>query len=183
MKKYQIIYADPPWRYDFSTSDSRQIENKYPTMSQEELKTLEIPADDNCILFMWATAPKLKEAFEVMEAWGFTYKSQSVWDKENMGMGYWWRGQHEILMVGVKGNMSPPGQECRESSVYREKRTEHSRKPPHYRLWISKAYPDMNKIELFARKEDTLFELDDWEGWDVIGNDIDGKDIKTTLTN
>jgi len=102
MKKYQVIYADPPWRYSFSKSKSRKIENQYPTMSVEEICAMDIPSDDNAVLYLWATSPKLLEAIKVMEAWGFTYKTHAIWDKEKVGMGYWFRGQHEILMVGVK---------------------------------------------------------------------------------
>lgn len=77
-------------------------------MELEEIKTLSIPSADNAVLFLWATAPKLKEALEVMEAWGFEYRTNAVWDKEIIGMGYWFRGQHELLLVGVKGEFSPP---------------------------------------------------------------------------
>ena len=163
-KKYQVVYADPPWRYNFSRTKNRKIENQYATMTLNNIKALEIPSDDNCILYLWATAPKLLEALEVMQAWGFTYKTQAIWDKEIIGMGYWWRGQHEILLVGVKGKMSPPKQSVRESSVYRERRTKHSKKPQHYRDFITEAYPTLNKIELFAREKTP--------GWDAWGNEI-----------
>ena len=163
-KKYQIIYADPPWRYNFSNTKNREIENHYDTMTLEDIKNINVPSDDNCILYLWATAPKLLEAIEVMKSWGFTYKTQSIWDKEIIGMGYWWRGQHEILMVGVKGKMSPPEQCNRESSVYREKRTKHSKKPMHYKLFIERSFPNTKKLEMFARQK-TL-------GWDVWGNDV-----------
>ncbi len=165
MKKYQIIYADPPWRYDFSNTKNREIENHYATLTLNDIKALDVPCDTNCILYLWATAPKLLEALEVMKAWGFTYKTQAIWDKGMIGMGYWWRGQHEILMVGVKGKMSPPEQSRRESSIYNEKRTRHSKKPKHYKEFISRAYPDLNKIELFAREKTP--------GWDVWGNEVD----------
>ena len=116
MGKYQIIYADPPWRYDFSKSNSRKIENNYPTMELEEIKDFLIPADRNAVLYLWATAPKLKEALSVMESWGFTYKTHAIWDKEIIGMGYWFRGQHEeSSLVSIyqttfgKGNVSNVG--------------------------------------------------------------------------
>lgn len=121
-KKYQVIYSDPPWRYDFSKSDSRKIENQYPTMTVEEICKMEVPIDDNAVLFLWATAPKLEEALLVMKAWKFSYRSQAIWDKEKVGLGYWFRGQHEILLVGVKGKMHPPKPKLRISSVIREKK-------------------------------------------------------------
>jgi len=73
--RYNVILADPPWRYDFSVDDNDQIENHYQTMSLDEIKDLNVPAADNSILFLWATMPKLKEALDVVEAWGFEYKS------------------------------------------------------------------------------------------------------------
>ena len=94
MKKYQIIYADPPWRYDFSKSDNREIENQYPTMSVDEICALNVPSEKNAVLYLWATAPKLREALKVMEAWGFDYKTHAIWDKEIIGMGYFFLGHH-----------------------------------------------------------------------------------------
>ena len=78
MKKYQIIYADPPWRYDFCKDNADKIENHYPTMTQKQIKTLKIPSDINSVLYLWATAPKLLEALDVMLSWGFKYKTQMV---------------------------------------------------------------------------------------------------------
>lgn len=164
MKRYNIIYADPPWRYDFSNTKNRKIENHYDTMTLDDIKNLQVPSEDNAILFLWATAPKLLEALEVMDAWGFRYKTQAIWDKEIIGMGYWWRGQHEILLVGVKGKMSPPKTQFRESSIYRERRTRHSKKPKHYKDYISLAFSGKDKLELFSREKS--------EGWDVWGNEV-----------
>ena len=164
MKKYQILYCDPPWRYDFSKSNNRQIENQYSTMEIEDIKRLIIPSADNAVLYLWATAPKLIEALEVVKAWGFTYKTNMTWDKEWIGMGYWFRGQHELLLVGVRGKFSPPSQALRISSVYQEQRTRHSKKPDAIRNYIAQWYPDQSKIELFARQRTP--------GWDVWGNEI-----------
>lgn len=175
MKKYQVLYVDPPWRYDFSKSDSRKIENQYPTMSVEEICDMKIPTDDNAVIYMWATAPKLEEALQVMKAWCFSYKSHAIWDKEKIGMGYWFRGQHELLMVGVKGKFSPPDPKLRMGSVFREKRWDHSRKPDWIRDYIAKCYPNTNKIELFCRKR--------FKGWDVFGNEVEcDVEIETAKT-
>jgi len=173
MKKYQVIYADCPWRYNFCKDNSDKIERHYPTMDLEELKSLNIPADKNSVLFLWATAPKLLEALYVMRAWGFKYKTQGIWDKEWIGMGYWFRGPHEILLVGTKGKFSPPSFENRESSVYKERRTKHSKKPHYYRKWIERSFPNFRKLELFAREK--------VEGWTSLGYDINGKNIKEAL--
>jgi N6-adenosine-specific RNA methylase IME4 len=166
-KKYQIIYADPPWRYDFSKSDSRKIENQYPTMTVEDICKLEVPAEANSVLYLWATAPKLLEALQVMKAWGYVYKSQAVWDKQSMGMGYWFRGQHEILLVGVKGKFSPPF--IKVPSVFSYKRSKHSKKPPEVRDYLTQAFKEFSKIELFAREK-----TEDWDVWgNEVANDID----------
>lgn len=171
MKKYQVIYADPPWRYEHHISNSRRIENQYPTMALEDIKSLQIPALENSVLFMWATAPKLLESFEVMEAWGFTYRSCLVWDKQVLGMGYWFRNQHEFLLVGVRGKVSPPPAPLRISSVYRESRQTHSVKPAGLKQLIREWYPEASKVELFARQNsEGLFE--EGEGWDVWGNEV-----------
>ena len=170
-KKYQIIYADPPWRYEHPISKSREIENQYPTMNLDDIKALKIPAEDNSVLFLWATAPKLEEAIGVMQSWGFKYRSCAVWDKQVIGMGYWFRNQHELLLVGVRGSFSPPPPEKRISSVVRQKRGEHSAKPEGIRQLIREWYPNENKIELFARRNNEgLFEKG--VGWDIWGNEI-----------
>ena len=163
--KYQIIYADPPWRYNFSKSDSREIENQYPTMDVAQIEALPIPAADNSVLYLWATAPKLREALSVMAAWGFEYKTHMVWDKEIIGMGYWFRGQHELLLVGVKGHFSPPEQSLRISSVLRERRGKHSKKAQAVADYIELWYPDMTKLEVFARTRRL--------GWSVWGNEVE----------
>lgn len=163
-KKYSIIYADPPWRYDFSKDNADKIENHYPTMTVEDICKLPIPSAENSVLYLWATAPKLIEALMVMKAWGYTYKTQAVWDKKSIGMGYWFRGQHEILLIGVKGKFSPPSSQFRVPSVYSEKKTKHSKKPEYFRDLISKTFYGFSKIELFARQHA--------DGWDCWGNEV-----------
>lgn len=164
-KKYQIIYADPPWRYDFSKSGSREIENQYSTMSVDEICALDIPSEKNAVLYLWATAPKLREALKVMEAWGFEYKTHAIWDKEIIGMGYWFRGQHELLLVGVKGKFSPPTPSYRISSVYKERRGQHSKKPQAIKNHITAWTGNASKLEMFAREKT--------RGWDVWGNEVE----------
>ena len=163
-KEFDVIYADPPWRYSFSKSDSRQIENQYPTMSTDEICALSIPSAKNSVLYLWATAPKLIDALKVMQSWGFDYKTHAVWDKEKIGMGFWFRGQHELLLVGTKGKFSPPAQPHRTSSVYRFKRGQHSKKPDQIRNLIGEWFPDASKLEMFCRHPA--------EGWDVWGNEV-----------
>ena len=161
---YQVIYADPPWRYGFSKSNSRAIEAKYPTMTTAEICALSVPSATDSVLYLWAVAPKIGEALEVMKAWGFEYKSCAVWDKELPGMGYWFRGQHELLMVGVRGKVSPPLPSLRVSSVMRYRRGRHSAKPPQIRQMIDDWFPSKTKLEMFAREKP--------EGWHVFGNEV-----------
>jgi len=165
-KKYNIIYADPPWRYTFSKSNSRLIENQYQTMSTDDICNLPIKSitAQNAVLYMWATAPKLLEAIRVINAWGFNYKTHGIWDKEIIGMGYWFRGQHELLTVSTKGNFSPPPSTMRISSIMKEKRTRHSKKPDFIRDLIKNWFPDSECIELFARQPT--------KGWDTWGNEL-----------
>lgn len=163
-KKYQVIYCDPPWKYEFPVSNSRKIENKYPTMTLNELMLIKIPSDENCILFMWTTAPKLKESIDLMYAWGFEYRTHAIWDKCALGMGYYFRISHELLMVGLKGKIPCPLPTQRISSVIKIKKREHSRKPDYIRTLIGEWYKDFNKIELFSRHK--------FEGWDSWGNEV-----------
>lgn len=173
-KKYDVIYADPPWRYDFAESKDTAIENHYPTMALEDIKKIDVPAAENSVLYLWTTAPKLIEGLEVMKAWGFTYKTNAIWHKRQVGMGYWFRVNHEILLVGTKGKFSPPLPEKRVDSVYMSNRTEHSKKPHYYRKLLNTFFPDSNKLEMFARpEEDDLFGFDKYEGFDIWGNEVE----------
>ena len=158
---YDVIYVDPPWRYQFSETESRAIENQYPSMDLEDIKNIKVPSEENSVLLMWATAPKLEEALEVMKAWGYTYKTNAIWDKEIIGMGYWFRGQHELILVGVKGNFRTPDPENRYSSVYKERRAGHSKKPIYYYEIIEKMFPSGKYLEMFSRHKHN----DKWEVW------------------
>jgi N6-adenosine-specific RNA methylase IME4 len=165
LPKYDVIYADPAWRYDFSKSSSRDIENQYPTMTIEEICNLPVKnmTAENAVLYMWATAPKLQEALAVIKAWGFEYVTHCIWDKEIIGMGYWFRGQHELLMVGKKGKFSPPPSELRISSMIKERRTKHSKKPDKIRDMIKLWFPNAVRLEMFSRNNE--------QGWHNWGNE------------
>ena len=165
-----VIYSDPPWKYDFSETTSREIEQHYPTMELKELKKYKTKFNDNSLIFMWATAPKLREALELLEAWDFDYKTHAIWDKEKIGMGYWFRGQHELLMVGVKGEFSPPKEKERVSSVFRIPRTKHSKKPDEIMKLITEWYPKHEKMEMFRRGKLTEYMIkNNWKAW---GNEV-----------
>lgn len=153
-----VMLADPPWQYEFSKSDSRQIENQYPTATAEEIgahlsQPWVPPIAKDCVLFMWATAPKLLEAFVVLDGWGFTYKTHAVWDKGRVGMGYWFRSQHELLLVATRGKPSPPAESQRVSSIFAERRDgKHSRKPECVYEFIESAFPTETKFEMYQRR-------------------------------
>jgi len=165
-RRYPVIYADPPWRYEFVESECRAIENQYPTMELEAICALPVPeiATDNAILFLWATSPKLAEALRVVEAWGFTYRSSAVWVKSQLGMGYYFRQQHELLLVATRGDMPAPAPDARPRSVYESPREAHSAKPVAFYEFIERMYPNLPRIELFARGT-----REGWVGW---GNEI-----------
>lgn len=162
--QYPIILADPPWRYDFSKDDADEIENHYPTMSLDEICALPVAdsAFDDCVLFMWATSPKLEDAFKVINAWGFQYRTCAIWDKEWIGPGYYFRQRHELLLVATRGAVPVPPPNARPDSVFTEKRTAHSKKPDVSYQLIESMYLNLPKLELFSRTPR--------EGWTAWGN-------------
>lgn len=175
MKKYSVIYADPPWRYRVYSKKGlgRSAESHYPTMSLEEIKALPIGelAAKDCVLFMWITFPCMQEAFQVLEAWGFEYKTTAfVWIKQNRvsdslfwGMGYWTRANAELCILATKGHpkrASPGVHQVIVSHI-----EEHSKKPEEARNRIVQLMGDVPRIELFARQSP--------EGWDVWGNEVE----------
>jgi len=162
---YPVIYADPPWRYEHAVSTSREIENQYPTMTLDEICALPVSeiATDDAILFLWATSPKLAEAMRVIREWGFTYRTNAMWDKERIGMGYYYRQQHELLLVATRGEIHAPPPAARPSSVIRARRDEkHSAKPEIVYEHIEAMYPLLPKLEMFCRTPRA--------GWGVWGN-------------
>lgn len=159
--EFNVFLADPPWRYEFSKSSSRDIENQYPTMDKDDICNIKIPSSDDSVLFLWATAPKLREALDVMKAWRFEYKTNMVWVKDKIGMGYYARNQHELILIGTKGKFSPPLDKFRHSSVISAKRTQHSKKPEEVYDIIEKMYPNHKYLELFARDNQRI----NWSTW------------------
>lgn len=171
---FGVVYADPPWSYENGSVPNGGVDHQYDTMDLEAIKSLDVPASDDAVLYLWATVTHLPEALEVMDSWGFDYKTQAVWDKEYVGVGYWFRGQHELLLLGVRGDVSPPPEDARRSSVFRQQRGKHSSKPDVVRAHIERAHPDADKIELFARDGKT--------GWELWGDEIPD-DQQATVTD
>lgn len=164
IKQYSLIYADPPWKYDFSKSKSRKIENHYQTMSLDDICGLPIDkiSAPDCVLFMWAVAPKIPEACQVTSAWGFTYKTQAIWHKPGNGMGHYFRINHEIIIVATRGKPGVPKPADRVSSVFLPtvKMAPHSQKPIEFYQVLEKMYPAKSKVELFQRVPRR-----GWDGW------------------
>jgi N6-adenosine-specific RNA methylase IME4 len=168
MKKYGVIYADPEWRFDVwsrRTGLDRAADNHYPTSNIEAIKTRNVAsiAAADCVLFLWATAPMLPQALEVMDAWGFDYKTQLIWVKDRIGTGYWFRNQHEILLVGTHGNVPAPSPGTQWASVLEAPVEAHSQKPDAIYQLIERYFPSLPKIELNARQCR--------EGWAAWGNE------------
>ena len=165
-KVYSIIYADPPWKYEYSFSESRAIENQYPTMELEDIMSLPVRdlVAEHSIIFLWCPPAFNEKAFQVLRAWGFEYRTQMVWVKPSIGPGQWVRQQHELLLIGVKGNIPTPEGTDRPSSVIEAPRRKHSEKPQIVYDLIEKMYPTLERIELFARQKR--------EKWDAWGNQV-----------
>ncbi len=175
MGKYSIIYADPPWHYKTYSpkGQGRSADMHYPTMSIDQIKALPIGqlAADDCALFLWITFPCMKEAFDVLEAWGFQYKTVAfVWVKQNRvsdslfwGMGYWTRSNAEICILATKGH--PKRQSTSVHQVIMSHVERHSKKPDEVRDRIVQLLGDLPRIELFARQKTA--------GWDVWGNEVE----------
>lgn len=166
--KYSVLYADPPWRYEYAETDSRAIENQYPTMDLNGICAMPVEqlAAEDCVLFLWTTSPKLEESFQVIKAWGFEYRTCAVWVKDKIGMGYYFRQRHEMLLVAKRGNLPVPEPKDRFDSVIEAPRTQHSAKPDVVYDMIERMYPAAERCELFARGL-----RDGWASW---GNQANG---------
>lgn len=169
-KRYGVIVADPEWRfepYSRATGMDRAADNHYPTSVTELIAQRDVPsiAADDCVLFLWATVPMLRDAWDVMEAWGFEYKSHMVWDKVHIGTGYWFRNRHELLLVGTKGDVPAPAVGEQSASVMTIARKEHSAKPEQFLELIEQYFPNLPKIELNRRGAPR-------HGWDAWGNEV-----------
>lgn len=170
-RKFNILYADPPWKYERNKVQGA-AENHYPTMSIEQLCALDVEkiTDENCALFLWSTFPFLPEALRLIKAWGFTYKTTAfVWLKLNrknkdwfFGLGFWTRGNSEICLLATKGK--PQRKSAKVSQLIISPIDKHSKKPDIFREKIVELMGDLPRIELFARQTTP--------GWEVFGNEV-----------
>lgn len=164
-RKYGVIYADPEWRFEVysrETGMDRAADNHYPTSKTDEIcaRPVQDIAADDCALFLWATVPMLPDALRVMAAWGFEYKSHCIWAKDRIGTGYWFRNQHELLLVGTKGSVPAPAMGTQMASLVDAPVGHHSEKPDAFYNLIEGYFPNLPKIELNARAA-----RPGWDAW------------------
>jgi N6-adenosine-specific RNA methylase IME4 len=183
-KRYDIIYADPPWDYggklQFDKSSVKSDEMdwnknifissatfKYPTLKIEQLKKIPLVeiAKDDCLLFMWVTSPHLAQGIELGNHWGFEYKTVAfIWDKMVHNPGKYTMSYCEMCLVFKKGRIPSPRGSRNEKQLVRSHRGAHSVKPKEVREAIQRMFPEQSRIELFARHKP--------ENWDVWGLDV-----------
>lgn len=175
-KLFPVIYADPPWRFGAwsdVTGHNKSAENHYPTMETDAICELFAdigsPCTDDAVLFLWATNPMLLDGLRVLEAWGFNYVHHWIWDKEEIGTGYWGRDRHELLLIGKRGNFPAPLMGTQPDTVYRERKSDHSVKPVYFAEQLERLFPDLQKLEMFCR--------DPRPGWDAWGYEAAGRTV------
>ena len=177
--RYDVILADPPWHFETWGEGDRNVTKYYPIMETEDICKMTIPSSDNCVLFLWACWPKLKDALQVIDRWGFEYKTIGwIWVKANRnsfgfftGMGYYTRANSEPCFIATKGKPARVSDKGIQALIYSPVR-EHSRKPSEQYDKIEKLYPGMKYLELFARGKR--------EGWDVFGNEVEDSIVLET---
>jgi len=180
--KYQIIYADPPWKFNFRNRKGLSTDaknNLYNTMSADDIMSLPVNtiANDNSMLFLWVMNSEIPLALDVMRAWGFNYITVAfTWVKTtkntyHFGGGNWTRSNPEQCLLGKKGKISRLSASVRNLII--SPLREHSCKPDEVRDRIVQLMGDIPRIELFARQSTP--------SWDSLGDDIDGMDIRESL--
>lgn len=189
-KKYQVIYADPPWDYGGKMQYDKTVikgenegfekkiflssaEFKYPTVKLKDLKKLDVSsiADDDCILFMWTTGPQMSNSIELGKAWGFEYKTVAfVWDKMVHNPGRYTLSQTEFVLAFKRGKFPQPRGARNIRQMVTVHRGTHSVKPVEVIDGITKMFPEQMKIELFARNN--------YIGWDNWGLEIPSSKVE-----
>jgi N6-adenosine-specific RNA methylase IME4 len=168
-EKYRVIYADPPWQYDLEQTSPNLggAIKHYNSMSIEDLCALPINdiADKDAVLFLWITSPKLNLFLQLMEAWGFEYKTSFVWDKVKHNMGHYNSVRHEFLLIGGRGKSTPDLKRLYDSVITIERSEKHSEKPVEFLNIIDDLYQYGSRIELFARQA----KKENWYFW---GNEV-----------
>ena len=166
--RFGVFLIDPPWQFTARSDETglgRSPESHYSTASVAEIrKTIDVPAiaAEDAVCFMWGLPHMCAEALELMAGWDFAVKTNLVWIKPSIGLGYLLRNRHELLWIGTKGNPPAPARGEQPDSVIEAPRGEHSEKPKAVREMIERLYPTLPRIELFARGEAR-------PGWDTWG--------------
>lgn len=154
-ERFGIIYADPATKFEVRSERGldRAADNHYPTQTLDEIRALPVGdiAAPASMLALWSTGPMLANSFSFVEHWGFEYKALLTWNKVVPGTGFWFMNQTEHLIIATRGAFVAPGVGQRPPSLFTEKKTRHSRKPDGIADWISRTWPDIPRIELFAR--------------------------------
>jgi site-specific DNA-methyltransferase (adenine-specific) len=192
MKKYNIIYADPPWSYNnkgmkYATDKTNiAVNQQYNLMTLEDLKSMPVKniTENNAVLFMWCVNPLIPEALELMKAWGFKYKTMLTW-KKSSGSGYWFRGVTEHILFGVRGDVL--AFRSGRDNFHECKSGKHSQKPHYFRTLITNVtqntFEEPKRLELFARAREGLFPDYEYEGWDVYGDQINNSVSLETISS
>ena len=165
--KFNVIAADPEWKdtvWSEETGMDRHASNHYPTSDAEVIAARDVKsiAAKDCVLFLWTTNHHLRIAIDVMEAWGFEYKSNYCWGKDRISTGRWNRSKHELLLVGTTGKIPAPLPGTQWDSLIMAPKGRHSAKPEEFMQMIEEYYPDLPKIELNCRGKPR-------PGWDAWG--------------
>ena len=168
--KYAVIYADPPWDYKGQLQhtgagggDSGGAMRHYPTVTSVEMSRWDVAslAEDDCLLFMWATSPHLDQAINLGKAWGFAWATVAfVWDKQKPNPGFYTMSECELCLVFKRGRIPSPRGARNIRQLVSEKRARHSQKPEEVRRRIGAMFPKQKKLELFARKQ-----TPGWTAW------------------
>jgi N6-adenosine-specific RNA methylase IME4 len=156
---FDVLVVDPPWNYGTSYNpEGRRVASPYPEMSLDELKSLKLPTNENCVLWLWTTNAFLHEAFHILEAWGFEQKTILTWAKTKMGLGDWLRGQTEHCLLAIKGK--PIINLTNQTTLLNGESKNHSQKPDEfYKLVDSLCFG--KKLDYFGREKH--------EGWEIYG--------------
>ena len=173
-KKYDIIYADPPWDCNARRNLSKkELSELYDVMTFNEIALLPVNqiSKKDSFLYIWIIDSMILEGIYVCKKWGFEPKRSFIWDKKSIGLGYYNRAQHEQLLICKKGTPIMPDKSNLSSSIISCSRGSHSVKPLQFKTIIEKQHPTLPfKIELFARRIGLFADMDD--GWDYWGNDV-----------
>lgn len=159
---YGVLVFDPPWPYGTKyDSAGRRAANPYPEMSLDELQAMELPAADDCVLWLWTTHKFMRHAFGLLDAWGFRDVAILTWVKDRMGLGTWLRSQSEFCIMAVKGK--PTIHLTNQTTVIHGPMREHSRKPDEFYAMVDTLCVG-RKLDYFSREPR--------EGWEQAGNDV-----------